>query len=142
DAKKGPLALISFKPKDPDGYGRVVREGGRISQIVEERDATPAQRELTECNAGIYLVEAKFLWRTLALISSKNAQGEFYLTDIVAKAAVQGDVASISAEFDEVAGVNDRAELAERAAVLRMRINAEYMRLGVTLQHPEHRLLV
>ncbi|MHB8873099.1 MAG: bifunctional UDP-N-acetylglucosamine diphosphorylase/glucosamine-1-phosphate N-acetyltransferase GlmU [Myxococcaceae bacterium] len=136
-AGKGPLAMLTTRPDDPTGYGRVVRQGGQVSRIVEHKDATPEERGIDEVNAGIYLVDSAFLWRSLGEIRPANAQGEYYLTDLVERAAGQGGVATVSAAPEETAGVNDRAELAARAKVLRMRINSEYMRLGVTLQHPE-----
>jgi bifunctional UDP-N-acetylglucosamine pyrophosphorylase/glucosamine-1-phosphate N-acetyltransferase len=136
-AGKGPLAMITARLPDPTGYGRVVRENGHVTRIVEHKDATDEERKLDEVNAGLYLVDAKFLWSSLAEIRPANAQGEFYLTDIVTRAAAQGGVATVVASAEETAGVNDRADLAARASVLRMRINTEYMRQGVTLQHPE-----
>ncbi len=136
-AGKGPLAMLTSRLADPTGYGRVVREGGRVKRVVEHKDASADERRLEEVNAGIYLVDSAFLWRSLSEVKAANAQGEFYLTDIIERAAAQGGVATVLAEADETAGVNDRAELAARAAVMRMRINTEYMRLGVTLQHPE-----
>ncbi|MFZ5469683.1 MAG: bifunctional UDP-N-acetylglucosamine diphosphorylase/glucosamine-1-phosphate N-acetyltransferase GlmU [Myxococcota bacterium] len=134
---KGPLALVSTFPKNPTGYGRIVRANGKVKAVVEEKDADASQKQIGEINAGVYLVESRFLWRTLAGLKAANAQGEYYLTDIVAAAAALGEVATVTADSDEVAGVNDRAELAQRAAILRMRINVEHMKNGVTLQHPE-----
>jgi bifunctional UDP-N-acetylglucosamine pyrophosphorylase/glucosamine-1-phosphate N-acetyltransferase len=134
---KGPLAMISCRLADPTGYGRVVRdEKGRVTGIVEHKDATAEQRAITEVNAGIYVVDAKFLWGALERLTPQNAQGELYLTDIVAQASTLGEVAVIEAPAEETAGVNDRAELAERAEIIRARINARHMKAGVTLQHP------
>jgi len=136
-AAKGPLAMISCRPPSPKGYGRVLRGPGHVVQgIVEEKDATPEQRLIPEVNAGIYCVDAKFLWGALEQLTPANAQGELYLTDIVALAAKQGEVTVVEAGHVETAGVNDRAELAERAEVLRQRVNARHMRAGVTLVHP------
>ncbi|MGZ3460948.1 MAG: NTP transferase domain-containing protein, partial [Archangium sp.] len=132
----GVLSLVSTRPADPTGYGRVLRELGKVVRIVEHKDATAEQRQVRECNAGIYLVESSFLWKALANIRSANAQGEFYLTDLVEMAAAQGPVGSIDAEFGETAGVNDRVELAARAKELQARINIQHMRNGVTLADP------
>jgi bifunctional UDP-N-acetylglucosamine pyrophosphorylase/glucosamine-1-phosphate N-acetyltransferase len=85
-----PLALVSTVAPDPSGYGRVIRVSGRITGIVEEKDATPAQRRVREVNAGLYCADAAFLWKALAKVDSKNAQNEFYLTDLVALAARRG----------------------------------------------------
>ncbi len=131
---RGPLAMISCRLADPTGYGRVLRGAdGRVSGIVEQKDATETQRRIAEVNAGIYVVDAKFLWGALEKLTPQNAQGELYLTDIVSQAAAVGVV---EASAEETAGVNDRVELAERAEIIRARINARHMRAGVTLQHP------
>lgn len=134
---KGPLAMISCRLADPTGYGRVLRgPAHRVEGIVEHKDATDEQRAINEVNAGIYVVDAKFLWGALEKLTPQNAQGELYLTDIVAQAAKVGEVAVIEAPAEETAGVNDRAELAERAEIIRARINLRHMKQGVTLQHP------
>ena len=85
-AAPGPLALVSFRPKDATGYGRLVREGGKLKRIVEHKDATEAERNLDECNAGIYLADGPFLFGAVKKLSPKNEQGELYLTDIVTAA--------------------------------------------------------
>jgi bifunctional UDP-N-acetylglucosamine pyrophosphorylase/glucosamine-1-phosphate N-acetyltransferase len=127
-----PLALCVTHPPDPSGYGRVVQDGGSF-RIVEEKDADDATRRIPRVNAGLYAVDAAFLWPALKRIGRANAQREYYLTDLVAQAP---RAAIVSAPFDEVAGVNDRAELARAAAALRAEINARWMREGVTLQDP------
>jgi len=132
----GVLSLVSTSPADPTGYGRVLREGGRVVRIVEHKDTTPEQRAVRECNAGIYVVASSFLWPALGRIKSANAQGEFYLTDLVEMAAAQGPVGSVEADFGETAGVNDRVELAARARDMQTRINTQHMRAGVTLHDP------
>ncbi|MBL8910725.1 MAG: bifunctional UDP-N-acetylglucosamine diphosphorylase/glucosamine-1-phosphate N-acetyltransferase GlmU [Archangium sp.] len=134
---KGALAMISCRLSDPTGYGRVLRGADRkVVGIVEQKDATHEQKLIDEVNAGIYVVESKFLWGALEKLTPQNAQGELYLTDIVAQAAKAGEVAVVEAPPAETAGVNDRAELADRAEVIRARINTRHMRAGVTLQHP------
>jgi len=134
---KAPLAMISCRLPDPTGYGRVLRGAGhRVEGIVEHKDATPEQKLINEVNAGIYVADSKFLWGALERLTPQNAQGELYLTDIVAQAAKLGPVAVIEAPAEETAGVNDRAELADRAEVIRARINLRHMRSGVTLTHP------
>jgi bifunctional UDP-N-acetylglucosamine pyrophosphorylase/glucosamine-1-phosphate N-acetyltransferase len=134
---KGPLAMISCRLADPTGYGRIVRGANqRVEGIVEHKDATAEQKQINEVNAGIYIVDAKFLWGALERLTPQNAQGELYLTDIVSQASKLGEVAVIEAPAEETAGVNDRAELAERAEIIRHRINLRHMRAGVTLVHP------
>ncbi len=137
DPSKGPLAMISCRLADPTGYGRVLRGAGhKVEGIVEHKDATAEQRLISEVNAGIYVVDSKFLWGALEKLTPQNAQGELYLTDIVSQAARVGTVAVIEAPAEETAGVNDRAELAERAEIIRARINLRHMRAGVSLVHP------
>ncbi len=137
-AGHGPLAMVSCRMTDPTGYGRVVRgEQGHVVRIVEHKDATEAQRHLHEVNAGLYVADAAFLWSALETLTPQNAQGELYLTDIVAKAAAAGGVAVVEAPAEETAGVNDRAELADRATVLRARINRAHQVNGVTIVQPE-----
>jgi bifunctional UDP-N-acetylglucosamine pyrophosphorylase / glucosamine-1-phosphate N-acetyltransferase len=135
----GPLALVSTLLDNPTGYGRVVRHHGEVAAIVEERDCSPALRTLRECNAGIYAVESGFLWEALRGISDQNAQGEFYLTDLVKLAALRapGKVAVVQADPVETAGVNDRVELAGQAKRMRARINARWMREGVSMEDPD-----
>jgi bifunctional UDP-N-acetylglucosamine pyrophosphorylase / glucosamine-1-phosphate N-acetyltransferase len=132
-----PLALVTTIAPQPHGYGRVLRTSGRIAAIVEEKDCTAEQRQIREVNAGVYVIDAAFLRRGLAGLRPANAQGELYLTDLVALAAREGEVASVTAELEETAGVNDRADLAGCARVLRRRINLAHMQAGVTLVDPD-----
>jgi bifunctional UDP-N-acetylglucosamine pyrophosphorylase/glucosamine-1-phosphate N-acetyltransferase len=134
---RAPLALVSTTPAQPRGYGRVLRASGRITGVVEEKDASAEQRQINEVNAGVYVIDAGFLRRGLAGLAPANAQGEYYLTDLVSLAAREADLPSVQAEFEETAGVNDRADLAACAGVLRRRINLALMRAGVTLLDPE-----
>jgi bifunctional UDP-N-acetylglucosamine pyrophosphorylase/glucosamine-1-phosphate N-acetyltransferase len=136
-AKTGPLSFLTTRPPDPHGYGRVVRTSeGSVARVVEQRDCSPADEEIREVNAGIYRVDSKFLWKSLDRIGTENAQGEFYLTDLVALAAAAGGATAVLADFEEVGGVNDRCELSAAAARLRARINREHQLAGVTLMAP------
>jgi bifunctional UDP-N-acetylglucosamine pyrophosphorylase / glucosamine-1-phosphate N-acetyltransferase len=137
DPTKGPLALVSARPPDPFGYGRLVREGGSLRRVVEEKDCTAEQRRIDEVNAGIYLADAKFLMDAVGKLSPKNAKGELYLTDIVEQAAARGAVAVVEAPVEETAGVNNKAELARAAKVLQQRINRGHMLAGVTMADPD-----
>jgi len=113
------LALATFIADDPRGYGRIVRdERGAVAAIVEERDASPAQRTIQECNAGVYCVGAELLREGLPALGTANAQGEIYLTDLVARVAGQG-VAALEVPAAEVAGVNTLAQLAALEALAR-----------------------
>jgi bifunctional UDP-N-acetylglucosamine pyrophosphorylase/glucosamine-1-phosphate N-acetyltransferase len=131
-----PLAMVTTSPADPTGYGRVVREGGQVKRVVEHKDCTPEERKLQECNAGVYVADSSFLWDALSKIGSANAQGEFYLTDLVQMASQKGSIPTLRCDFAETAGVNDRAELAACAKVLQERINTRHMKAGVTMHDP------
>jgi bifunctional UDP-N-acetylglucosamine pyrophosphorylase/glucosamine-1-phosphate N-acetyltransferase len=140
---RAPLAFITTRPGDPKGYGRVVRnEKGSPERVVEEKDASPAEKKIGEVNAGIYLADAAFLFKALGQAGRNNAQGEYYLTDIVSAAAAaarEGRApwpATIEASEEEVSGVNDRAQLAWSAARLRERRLSALMRDGVTIVDP------
>ena len=125
--------------EDATGYGRIVREGGKIAAIVEHKDATAAQREIREMNSGIYAFELEPLFDALRQIGSSNAQGEYYLPDLVTIYRQRGFVVeTVIAEHPaEVFGVNSRVELAEVAAILRQARNEALMESGVTLMDPE-----
>jgi len=127
------VALLTCRATDPKGYGRVVRgPDGAVQRIVEEKDASPEERKIAEVNASVYLADARFLFSTLHGLGRNNAQGEYYLTDIVAR----GRAVAVEAEETEVAGVNDRAQLARSASQLRERRTAQLMKEGVTLVDP------
>jgi bifunctional UDP-N-acetylglucosamine pyrophosphorylase/glucosamine-1-phosphate N-acetyltransferase len=136
--RAAPLALLSTRPVDPRGYGRLVRDaGGRVVAVVEDKDASPDQQRIGEVNAGVYAVTLGFLRGEVAGLSAENAQGELYLTDLVARAAAAGEVPTLEAPFDEVAGVNDRVELARLDALCRRRVVEGWMRAGVTVHAPD-----
>lgn len=116
------MALASFRPSDPTGYGRIIRdERGRARAIREQRDASPAERAIVECNAGVYCVLADHLRRELPLLGHDNAAGEIYLTDLLALRAAAGEVAVIDVGPLEVAGINTPEQLAELEAAARTR---------------------
>ena len=122
----------------PYGYGRIVRTKGRIARIVEERDASPAQRQIHEINSGIYAFDLAPLFDALRGIASKNAQGEFYLTDLVAiyhRRKLPVETLHIE-NSQEIRGINSRTELAEVSRLLRQKKNEELMAAGVTLVDP------
>lgn len=122
----------------PDGYGRIVREGGRIASIVEHKDASPAEREIREINSGIYAFDLAPLFGALKEIGAANAQGEYYLPDLVRIYRARGlKVETLVVEDQrEILGVNSRKELADVAAILRMTKNEELMASGVTIVDP------
>jgi bifunctional UDP-N-acetylglucosamine pyrophosphorylase / glucosamine-1-phosphate N-acetyltransferase len=122
----------------PYGYGRIVRTDGRIARIVEERDASPAERQIKEINSGIYAFDLAPLFDALRGIASQNAQGEFYLTDLVAiyrRRRMPVETLLID-DAQEIRGINSRTELAEVGRVVRQTKNEELMAAGVTLIDP------
>ncbi|MDD2464180.1 MAG: NTP transferase domain-containing protein [Desulfobulbus sp.] len=134
------LTLMTTLVDEPFGYGRILHnQQGRIQAIVEEKDATDEQRQIKEINAGIYLVNRPFLFAALRQVGTNNAQGEVYLTDIVAMANRQGLKVHtfVHPQAIDVLGVNSRIELAQAQTTLQQRRNRELMLAGVTLESPE-----
>ncbi len=133
------LSLITALMEDPSGYGRVVRDAhNRIASIVEDKDCTPAQKEINEINTGIYLADSGFLRDNLKRIGSSNRQGEYYLPDLVSLAISQGArvAAMTHADAAEVMGVNNRVDLARANSAMKERIAEGLMRSGVTIVDP------
>ncbi len=131
-----PVAVVGTHPPDPRGYGRMVRDGGGyLTKIVEEKDAPADVKRIKEVNAGIYSMQLGFLRAGIGGLKANNAQKELYLTDLVARAAESGGgAATVDAPFDDVAGINDRVELARLDAIARRRIAERWMRDGVTVK--------
>lgn len=124
---------------DPTGYGRIVRDAaGQVTGIVEQADATPEQRAIAEINSGVYAFDARVLSSALAELSTDNAQGELYLTDVlgIARAAGRSIGALACTDAWQVEGVNDRVQLAGLGAELNRRLVREWMRAGVTVVDP------
>ena len=134
-----PLSLLVARVPDPTGYGRVVLNGAEIARVVEHKDASEAERQIDAVNAGMMAVRADFLKASLGKLTPNNAQGELYLTDLVAIAAHSGrpGVATIAGDASEIQGVNNRAELAVATGVLRKRVNFAWMMSGVAMDEPE-----
>jgi len=133
------LGVLTAVPEDPTGYGRIVRdEAGRIVRIVEQRDATPDELRIDEVNTGFLVADRARLDDWLARIGNHNAQGEYYLTDILALAVDSGvEIATSRPETpDEMYGVNDRVQLAALERSLQRRRAETLMRDGVTLADP------
>ncbi len=130
--------LITADAPDPTGYGRVIRDAdGRVTSIVEHRDATEEQLAVKEVNAGMYCFQTPLLLSALGKIGSKNKQKEYYLTDTIEILINDGySVGAFKADFDEIIGVNDRTQLAEATALLNRRIVERHMRNGVTVIDP------
>ena len=138
-ARAGRFALLGVRLEDPTGYGRIIRDaGGRVVRIVEQKDASSSELAVTEINTGIVAAPAGRLRAWLAGLSNANAQGEYYLTDVVASAVADGVAveAMLAPTVAEVLGINDRAQLASLETALRARITTELMAGGVTLVDP------
>ncbi len=139
-ANPGPLTLLTLITPDPRGFGRIVRDrAGAVQAIVEEAQATPEQRAITELNAGAYCFRAGWLWSALRHIPL-SPKGEYYLTDTVALAVAEGLAVQAVCLDDptEAMGINTRVHLAEAEALLRRRTNTALMLSGVTLIDPDH----
>ncbi|MDQ3918755.1 MAG: bifunctional UDP-N-acetylglucosamine diphosphorylase/glucosamine-1-phosphate N-acetyltransferase GlmU [Acidobacteriota bacterium] len=134
--------LMAVRLEDPTGYGRIVRdEEGRFQRIVEQKDATPEERQITEVNVGIYCFETRLLFPALARVQPENAQGEFYLTDVPAILRADGEDVSVFLHGDarEVSGINTRVELSEFERILRLRtLRSLMLNSGVTVIDPQH----
>ena len=129
--------LLTAIYDNPFGYGRIIRdEGGNVEGIVEEKDATELQKEIKEINAGIYCFDIEELLKALDSIDNKNASGEYYITDVIQIMNDRGlkTGAVIVEDNTEILGVNDRVQLEIVTKILRMRINAEHMKNGVTIE--------
>ena len=121
----------------PYGYGRIVRRGGQLAEVVEEADATPAQRALREVNSGIYAFDLAPLFTALRAVPEAGPKRERYLPGILRRYREQGlDVETVIAAADEIRGINSRHELAEAGALMRHRKNEELMAAGVTVVDP------
>ncbi len=136
--QKSAVTVLTAQMPNPVGYGRVIRDGEQVLQIVEEKDADEQQRQVTEINTGTYLFDAAFVLSALKGLNKNNAQGEYYLTDVVAAAVAAGEKTRALCVEDptEVMGINDRCQLAEAEVLMRWRINAELMFGGVSMPDP------
>jgi bifunctional UDP-N-acetylglucosamine pyrophosphorylase / glucosamine-1-phosphate N-acetyltransferase len=132
-------ALLSAQMDDPTGYGRIIRGGGALQAIVEQKAATPEQLSIREANMGIYCYRADLFWKYAAEMRADNPAGEYYLTDMVEilRAAGHSMEAVVIEDAREALGINNRIELAEADRLLRDRKLRELMLGGVTIEKPE-----
>lgn len=134
------VVVLTMHMDDPFGYGRIVREGegDSVARIVEQKDANPEEAAITECNAGFYCFDAPALFDALSRVSNDNAQGEYYLTDVLEICRNDGRevLALMTPDAEEAMGVNSRIQLAQATAAMQRRINERHMAAGVTMWDP------
>ena len=133
------VTVLTARVSDPFGYGRIVRdEDGALTEIVEEADATPEQRAISEINSGCYAFDGELLADAIKRVATSNAQGQEYLTDVVAIMRGDGHPAStvLAADPAEIQGVNDRVQLAQVRRAYNARLLETWMRAGVTIMDP------
>ena len=134
----GDVAVLTVDMEDPTGYGRIIRDGDSVNRIVEEKDASSHEKAVHEINTGVLLCPADKLRRWLGNLGNDNAQGEYYLTDVIAMAVAEGvTVHGVKAETCiEVMGINDKKQLAEAERALQARLVDELMKQGVGFADP------
>jgi len=132
------VSVLTESVAEPTSFGRIVRDDkGRVCGIVEERDCSPEQRRIREINVGVYCASSRFLFDALKKLKTANAQGEYYLTDIIEIARRRGlPIAAAPATMGEGAQISSRADLAALEKIQRERINMQWMAAGVTLEDP------
>jgi bifunctional UDP-N-acetylglucosamine pyrophosphorylase / glucosamine-1-phosphate N-acetyltransferase len=135
--KAHPMAVLGFEAADPRGYGRLIKGTDGVVAIREELDASPAEKNITLCNSGIIAVESKLLWQLVPQLSNSNSKGEYYLTDLVGLVVGAGfAVAMAICDEAEVAGVNDRVQLAAIEKEFQKRYRHKAMVNGATMVDP------
>jgi bifunctional UDP-N-acetylglucosamine pyrophosphorylase/glucosamine-1-phosphate N-acetyltransferase len=132
------VAVLGFRPADPTGYGRLVTDGAELRAIVEDRDATDAERAIALCNGGLMALAGKTALEILDRIGNDNSKGEFYLTDAVKIARDMGlRTVALEVTEDEVSGINTKAQLAQAETTMQQRLRQAALEAGVTLVAPE-----
>jgi bifunctional UDP-N-acetylglucosamine pyrophosphorylase/glucosamine-1-phosphate N-acetyltransferase len=132
------IALLTVHLEDPTGYGRILRAGGEVVAIVEQKDANEQQRAITEVNTGVLALQAGYLNNCLRKIDNNNAQGEYYLTDVIELAVQDGKrvITSQPEDTSEVEGVNDRIQLAKLERIKQQQLAEAIMLKGVSIADP------
>lgn len=132
--------VLTMELADPFGYGRIIRDPATdaVERIVEQKDASPEEAAVTECNSGFYCFDARALFDALAQVGNDNAQGEFYLTDVleICRKTGRAVLALRTDDADECLGVNSRAQLAQASRIMQRRVNERHMAAGVTMWDP------
>ncbi|WDH75893.1 bifunctional UDP-N-acetylglucosamine diphosphorylase/glucosamine-1-phosphate N-acetyltransferase GlmU [Exiguobacterium marinum] len=139
EAQQAKVTVLTAIADDATGYGRVIRgEDGNVTKVVEHKDASETELAINEINTGTYVFDNELLFDALKRVGNNNAQGEYYLPDVIAIAKESGEVvaAHTAPTFDETIGVNDRVALSQAEAIMRKRTNERLMREGVTFMDP------
>ncbi|MBY4606010.1 bifunctional UDP-N-acetylglucosamine diphosphorylase/glucosamine-1-phosphate N-acetyltransferase GlmU [Bacillus rugosus] len=137
--REAKATILTAVAEDPTGYGRIIRgENGAVQKIVEHKDASEEERLVTEINTGTYCFDNEALFRAIDLVSNDNAQGEYYLPDVIEILKNEGETVAAyqTGNFQETLGVNDRVALSQAEQFMRERINKRHMQNGVTLIDP------
>ena len=138
DIPNSTIVMSVLQLNDADGYGRVVVENGEVKKIVEQKDASAQELKITTANAGIYQFETKFLLDNLPKLTNKNAQGEYYITDLIEMAINQGRVLKpLIVNEENFKGVNSKVELADAEVIHQNRIKKEFLKNGVIMRLPQ-----
>lgn len=132
------VTILTAQMPDPTGYGRIIRGADGVERIVEEKDASAAERQIKEINTGIYLFRSTRVFAFLRQLDNRNSQGEYYLTDVVSAARQAGErvEALLVEDATDAMGINDRVQLAVAGELMRQRINTGHQHAGVTLIDP------
>ena len=139
EAQQAKVTVLTAIADDATGYGRVVRgEDGNVTKVVEHKDASEAELAINEINTGTYVFDNELLFDALKQVGNNNAQGEYYLPDVISIAKEAGEVVAVhtAPTFDETIGVNDRVALSQAETIMRKRTNERLMREGVTFMDP------
>ncbi len=137
-AENRAATVITAICDDPTGYGRIIRSGGNVVKIVEQKDASEEEKAIKEMNSGMYMFDIQKLKTALSKLGNNNAQGEYYLTDVIEILINEGEIiGAYVADFEETIGVNDRIQLAEADRILNRRMVYNLMREGVCVINPE-----
>ncbi|WFA92259.1 bifunctional UDP-N-acetylglucosamine diphosphorylase/glucosamine-1-phosphate N-acetyltransferase GlmU [Bacillus subtilis] len=137
--REAKATILTAVAEDPTGYGRIIRsENGAVQKIVEHKDASEEERLVTEINTGTYCFDNEALFRAIDLVSNDNAQGEYYLPDVIEILKNEGETVAAyqTGNFQETLGVNDRVALSQAEQFMKERINKRHMQNGVTLIDP------